>query len=119
MDVNTLRLNSINLVPQPKSILQPPRAQSTSPQIRQEYKRKGNCLRCGSDNHWVQDCFFRPHSPGAQAKINALQPLKSGGQMTIAAIDDSAYDECPEWEEEDIWEERHITRQELKDRRLN
>ncbi len=39
--------------------------------------------------------------------------------MTIAAIDDSVYDECPEWEEEDIWEERHITMQELKDRRLN
>lgn len=78
MDLNVVSLNAIDISPStPRSILKPPRARSTSPAQRQEYKKQGNCLRCGSDNHWVQDCFFRPHSPGAQAhKIDTSRPLE-------------------------------------------
>ena len=78
MDLNVLQLNGIDPTPAPRSILKAPRARSTSPELRQEYRRKGCCTRCGSDEHWVQNCFFRPHSPKAQGRvvINAVNKLR-------------------------------------------
>jgi hypothetical protein len=95
MDLNVLQLNSIDLAPTPKSILKAPRARSTSPELRQEYRRKGCCTRCGSDEHWVQNCFFRPHSPkaGQRVAINTIDKVKQEQEQE---------EEYDGWEEEDI-----------------
>lgn len=94
MDLNAISINSI----QPT-----PRARSTSPERRQQYRTEGRCVRCGSQDHWVQDCLLRPFSPGPTTR-KQLGPKK--GKVTVAAIDDAAYD-SNEWLDYESDDPRH------------
>ena len=52
---------------------------STTPPQRQQLRRAGKCVRCGSSNHWVSDCPVKSYS--------------SGQKITIAALDDDTWSE--------------------------
>ena len=97
MDLNIIDINSISPVP---------RARSVSPERRQQYRAEGRCVRCGSQDHWVKDCLLRPFSPGptrtTTRKETGLRTGSGPGKVTIAAIDDDAYDgEWPDYEIDD------------------
>jgi hypothetical protein len=71
MDLNAITIGSIDTAP---------RARSVSLECRQQYRADGLCVRCGLPGHWVKDCKLRPY-------------VSNTGKVTIAAIDDDAYDE--------------------------
>ncbi|EEH16252.2 hypothetical protein PABG_06339 [Paracoccidioides brasiliensis Pb03] len=56
MDLN--QINAFNF-----SHDSPPRAPSISSSQREKYRQEGCCVRCGSNDHWVENCHLRPHSP--------------------------------------------------------
>ena len=72
MDVNAVTIGAINTTAAP-------RARSVSPELRQQFRADGLCVQCGLPGHWVKDCKLRPY-------------INSTGKVTIAALDDSAYD---------------------------
>jgi len=39
------------------------KARSVTPLQRQQWRQAGQCVRCGLQGHWVQDCPQRPASP--------------------------------------------------------
>jgi hypothetical protein len=71
MDLNTIDIGAITIGQQ---------ARSSSPAERQRLRQEGKCVRCGSQDHWVKDCPIQPFS-------------SSGKKMTIAALDDSSYND--------------------------
>jgi hypothetical protein len=91
MELNTVTFDEMYPKPQ--------QARSISPERRQQYRAEGRCVRCGSQDHWVKDCKKLPFSAG--------KPV--AGHMTIAALDDDAYDNRGE---EDIEEEEEMTPEE-------
>ena len=62
----------------------PPRARSISPQRREQYRKEGRCVRCGSYDHWVASCPQQPHRPG---------------KVTVIAMDDNSYSDYDSSEE--------------------
>ncbi|KAF2191464.1 hypothetical protein K469DRAFT_557402, partial [Zopfia rhizophila CBS 207.26] len=38
----------------------PSKARSVSPLRRQQWRKEGACVRCGSNSHWVQQCLLLP-----------------------------------------------------------
>lgn len=76
-----------------------PRARSTSPERRQQYRDEGRCVRCGSDEHWIKDCLLQPFTKKRGGVLG-----EANGRVVIAALDDDSYDEVlPQVEE--TWEE--------------
>ena len=53
MDINTISLNSIDIAPTRAEIntLAASRARSVSPARREQYRKEGRCVRCGSHDH--------------------------------------------------------------------
>lgn len=45
---------------QPPSPTYSQHARSTSPGLREQYRLQGRCVRCGSYDHWVDDCLLQP-----------------------------------------------------------
>ena len=45
---------------QPPSPTYSQHARSTSPQLREQYRLQGRCVRCGSYKHWVSGCPLQP-----------------------------------------------------------
>ena len=45
MDINTISMNAIDIVPTA------PRARSVSPARREQYRKEGRCVWCGSQDH--------------------------------------------------------------------
>lgn len=91
MDLNVLSFNALDRYSAP-----PQQARSISPPLREQYRKDGKCVRCGSQDHWVKDCLLRPFSPRTRAKLqteDVYPKTKTTGKVTIAAIDDDAYDE--------------------------
>lgn len=84
MDLNVVSINTID------SNRTPPRARSVSPERRQQYRSKGRYVRCGSHNHWVNNCSLRPFSLAQGTKPKT-------GRAAIAALDDDAYDNDDAW----------------------
>jgi Retrotransposon gag protein len=52
MDINPLAIHAIDPAP---------RARSTSPVQREQYRREGLCVRCGASDHWVHSCSLQPY----------------------------------------------------------
>jgi hypothetical protein len=103
MDLNVVTLNTIDSIP---------RARSVSPELRQQYRADGRCVQCGSHGHWVQDYLLEPFSPRTKrllanldtpALIAYLYPKPKAGKVTIAAIDDEAYDDDAAYNSSDDW----------------
>src|SRR3984957_8255649 len=89
MDLSTVDIGTISLgldpKPSPKAIIRRPRpaspiARSISPQCREQYRIQGQCVRCGSGMHWVNNCPLLPYSPGSTSKKKVI----------IAASEDDA-----------------------------
>jgi hypothetical protein len=74
MDISTIGINAIN-IPSPRSTPRSTsprsaprstssptgsRARSISPACRAQYRSEGRCVRCGADDHWVEDCLLEP-----------------------------------------------------------
>jgi len=55
MDINSISLNAIDIVPTA------PQARSVSPAQREQYRKQGQCVRCGSYDHWVGSCLLQPY----------------------------------------------------------
>jgi len=55
MDINSISLNAIDIGPTA------PRARSVSPARREQYRKEGRCVRCGSYDHWVGNCPLQPY----------------------------------------------------------
>jgi len=83
MDMNAITIGALGQASPklPTSILQ--RARSVSPERRQQYRAEGRCVRCGSGQHWVKDCGYRPYSSGPKQE-------SSTGRVVIAALDDDS-----------------------------
>jgi hypothetical protein len=60
MDIGYIGAMNFSTTPQPvhSSTLQS--ARSTSPGLREQYRLQGRCVRCGSYEHWVSGCPFKP-----------------------------------------------------------
>jgi hypothetical protein len=95
MDLNVVDIDSIRSIP---------RARSISPERRQQYRAEGRCVRCGSQDHWVKDCLLRPFSPGPRKQLGP-GPARPG-RVTIAALDDDAYDN-DDWPDSDKDDPEH------------
>lgn len=61
--------------------------QSTSEQ-RDEWRKKGGCVRCGSMEHWVSDCGFEPYRPrnGPQRPQRSGKPQLTARKPQVAAV---------------------------------
>lgn len=66
-----------------------PRARSISLQRREQYRKEGRCVRCGSYDHWVASCPQQAHKPG---------------KVVIAAINDD--DNSDTWSETSSYKAR-------------
>jgi hypothetical protein len=62
MDINAISVNAINVAP---------RARSISPARREQYRKEGWCVRCGSHDHWVSDCLLQPYKKQTGIRIPA------------------------------------------------
>jgi len=72
-------------------------AKSTSPDLRQERRKQGLCVRCGSNTHWVANCNLLPFLDDASALPSSQPTSPPSGQMTLFK-----YDYTLDSEEEDI-----------------
>jgi hypothetical protein len=63
-------------------------ARSISPARRDQLRKEGKCVRCGSQDHWVADCSLAPYSDRRLFDPTASAGT-SGKKVTIAA----AYDD--------------------------
>ena len=68
MDLNTVNIGAMTIGQQ---------VRSSSPAERQRLRQEGKCVRYGSQDHWVKDCYIRPFS-------------SSGRKVTISALDDDS-----------------------------
>jgi hypothetical protein len=76
MDINAISLHSIGIAPQ---------ARSVSPAQREQYRKEGRCVRCGSQDHWVGNCPLQPYK-------------KQTGKKTL--LDESDDEVDSDWEAE-------------------
>ena len=111
MDLNVVTLNTIDSTP---------RARSVSPELRQQYRADGRCVRCGSHGHWVQDCLLEPFSPRIKQLLANLDtpaliayPKPKAGKVTIAAIDNKAYDDDAAYNSSDDWPQYEVKQSDL------
>jgi hypothetical protein len=81
MDLSQVEINTIRPV-SPLRRPSSPRARSTSPAIRDQYRKAGKCVRCGSEDHWVHNCPLDPY-----------KSTVSGKKVTIAAVNDASDDD--------------------------
>ncbi len=65
MDLSAIQLNSLELGSSSS------RARSISSAQRERFRLEGRCVRCGSYDHWVDNCSLRPHSPRARKRQTA------------------------------------------------
>ena len=66
MDINSISLNAIDISPTV------PRARSVSPARREQYRKEGRCVRCGSHDHWVGNCPLQPYKRTMQTGRRTL-----------------------------------------------
>lgn len=89
MDVNLVEIATINTTT-PTS---PPRARSISPARREQYRKEGKCVRCGTQGHWVKDCQLAPYNSsvgiGKKVTISALDEIDSESNGSLDDSDDS------------------------------
>jgi hypothetical protein len=79
MDLSQVEINTIRPASPRRS--SSPRARSTSPAIRDQYRQASKCVRCGSKDHWVHNCPLDPY-----------KSTVSGKKVTIAAVNDASDD---------------------------
>ena len=85
MDTSVGNINTINPIlaslEQPRSPHQQssPRAQSISPNQHQHYQNNGQCVRCGSHDHWVAACEFQPSIPPQRRQMAKRIPASNQG----------------------------------------
>jgi hypothetical protein len=51
------------------------RARSVSPQRRQQWRKEGACVRCGSQSHWVQQCPMLPTKDPTKPSVAHINDL--------------------------------------------
>ena len=84
MDVSELTIGAFTTsFPLPEPPISPKMpARSTTLELRDEYRRTGRCVRCGSKDHWIRNCSLAPHNALAgdkQVTITAVNDDDSGG----------------------------------------
>jgi hypothetical protein len=98
------------------------RARSISPAERQQLRKQGKCVRCGSSEHWVKDCDIEPYRkkipPGPKIIVG-----ENGRKVRVCVVDDSdsdGYDSDhsigPYGPDSDSEDEEELAYQELVDR---
>jgi hypothetical protein len=90
MDVSELTIGALTSI-SPHSPAMP--ARSTSKELRQLYRQTGRCVRCGSQEHHIQNCSLAPASAA------------SGKRVTIAAVNDNdsgTYSDSDDEDDKDI-----------------
>lgn len=62
MDIGCIEVGALQRAPIPRSVTPPTptRARSVSPSQRYQWRQAGNCVRCGSNSHWVSQCTQLP-----------------------------------------------------------
>jgi hypothetical protein len=69
------------------------RVRSISPAERQQLRKQGKYIRCGSSKHWVKDCNIEPYKETGKKKVPPPGPKivvgKNGRRVVICAVDDS------------------------------
>jgi hypothetical protein len=69
------------------------RARSTSPAERQLRRKQGNCVRCGSREHWVKDCDVLPYKTGKKVPPPGPKLVRGENGVVILTVDsDGGYD---------------------------
>lgn len=74
MDLNQIQLNTLEVLPSS------PRAPSISSVQREKYRQEGRCVRCGSSDHWVENCRFHPHSPNPYRRRQTAKRIPASNQ---------------------------------------
>ena len=87
-----LAINTISAITEPLRSSSPStnRARSTSPAERQLRRKQGNCVRCGSREHWVKDYDIQPYKdtgklvppPGPKVMVG-----ENGRRVVICLVD--------------------------------
>ena len=66
MDLSTIGINAIDIGPAEVANaitianIDLPQAPSITPELREQYRSEGQCVRCGSYDHWVGSCRLKP-----------------------------------------------------------
>jgi hypothetical protein len=76
MDLSTLEIGAIDV-----AFTQPTRVRPTSP-TRQSYKESGACMRCGSYDHWLDECLVPARLSSASRSAGS-----SGKKVLVRAQD--------------------------------
>ena len=66
MDLSQVEINTIRPVSPCRS--SSPRARSTSPAIRDQYRKASRCVRCSKEDHWVHNCPLDPYKSTVSGK---------------------------------------------------
>jgi hypothetical protein len=92
MDIGSIGINALDIAAiegGPSSVAtaiinadnQTPCARSVSPTRREQYRKEGRCVRCGSYDHWVGSCTLQPHKPERRQVVRRRTPVD------LAALD--------------------------------
>jgi hypothetical protein len=97
MDMSTINtISAITKSPRPSSPSSPfhtnSRARSTSPAERQQLRKQGKCVRCGSSEHWVKDCDIEPYKKKVPPPGPKIVVGENGRKVRICVVDDSDSD---------------------------
>jgi len=92
MDVSELIIDAFTTPPSP--LPDPPispkmPARLITLELRDEYRRTGRCVRCGSKDHWVKNYSLDPHI----ALAGTATGTSTGRQVIVIAVNDDNYED--------------------------
>ena len=78
MDISGVMISSLRARPVSPSHRASPvspsrRARPVSPSQRAQWRKDGNCVRCGSQDHWVENCQLRPTVQPSRQSVSSRQ----------------------------------------------
>ncbi|PMD26894.1 hypothetical protein NA56DRAFT_698138 [Hyaloscypha hepaticicola] len=86
MDISELIIGAFTTSPSPlpdSPILPKMPARLITLELRDEYRRTGRCVRCGSKDHWIKNCSLDPY----------IALAGTGKQVTVIGIDNDDYED--------------------------
>jgi hypothetical protein len=87
--VGAININAINpdlVALEASSSPSSSRARSISPLRREQLRKEGRCVRCGSHDHWVNRCPLKPYSQSRSSSRSRSLAQRSPSPTDLAAL---------------------------------
>jgi hypothetical protein len=68
------------------------RVRSISPAERQQLRKQGKCIRCGSSEYWVKDCDIEPYKRKVPPPGPKIIVGENGRKVRVCMVNDSDSD---------------------------